>query len=235
MPAIDIKKGAVVRLVQGRYAEKVYSRDPIKTAKHWVKQGAQFLHIVDLDAAINSRSDNFSLIKHIPRAVDIPVEIGGGIRTEKAISQLLDAGFSRVVLGTKAVEDKNFLKKARRKFEDRIIVSIDAREGKVMIKGWRAAHAGVSVVEFIDSLKAMGFKEIIYTDTLKDGTLKGPNIKAIKSLLKSGLGIIASGGISSLEDIRRLKALKKYGLTGVIVGKALYEGKFTLPQALKLA
>ncbi len=233
IPAIDIMGGNVVRLVQGRYQEKVYSRDPIKTAKHWARQGACFLHVVDLDAAISAKSDNLMLIKQIPKAVDMPVEIGGGIRTIRAISELLDAGFARVVLGTKAVEDRKFLKDAFKKFKERVIVSIDAEEGRILTKGWRRSQKGLGVLEFINILKEVGFREIIYTDTLKDGTLKGPNIKVVKGLLKTGMKIISSGGVSSLEDLRKLKPLQKHGLTGVIVGKALYEGKFTLTQALK--
>ena len=234
MPAVDIMGGNVVRLAQGKRGKKVYSRDPIQAARHWARQKAEFLHVVDLDAAITSRSNNRELAKQIPQALDIPVEIGGGVRTISAISELLDAGFARVVLGTRAVEDKKFLKSAFKKFKDRVIVSIDAKEGQILTKGWRNTHKGLTVIEFVDLLKEVGFKEIIYTDTLKDGMLKGPNIKAIKTLLKTGIKVIASGGVSSLDDLRKLKSLERSGLSGVIVGKALYEGRFTLAQALKL-
>jgi phosphoribosylformimino-5-aminoimidazole carboxamide ribotide isomerase len=234
IPAIDIMKGRVVRLVQGRRDEKVYSRDPLKTAQHWQRQGAEFLHIVDLDGAMRGKSDNLGLIKKIPAAVNIPAEIGGGIRTQDAIARMLDAGFCRVVLGTRAVEDPDFLKKAFKRFQEKVIVSVDAKGGRVMTAGWRSSSK-VDAGDFARRLKEIGFSEIIYTDTLKDGTLKGPNVRAIKDLLKSRMQIIASGGISALADIRKLKSLEKNGLSGVIIGKALYEGKFTLSAALKLA
>lgn len=235
IPAIDLKDGCVVRFVQGRLDKKVYSRDPVKTAKHWVKQGAQFIHVVDLDGAISGTIKNLEIIKEIVHSVDIPVQFGGGVRKFETIKMLLGSGVQRVVLGTKAVEDKAFLQKAFKAFNDRIIVGLDAKADNVLIKGWRASGKAKKVFGFANTLKKMGFQQLIYTDTLKDGTLKGPNIKEIKNLLKkSGLKIIASGGISSLDDILKLKALEKKGLTGIIIGKALYEGKFTLTQALKL-
>lgn len=233
IPAIDIKDGLVVRLVQGRRDKKVYSRDPLQTARNWLKAGAKFLHVVDLDGAMLGRSDNLALIEQIPAAVNIPVEIGGGLRTKEAIARMLAAGFSRVVLGTRAAEDINFLKKAFKEFKDKIIVSVDARDGRVVTCGWRSSGSKKGLAEFVQILQEIGFTQIIYTDTLKDGTLKGPNLEAIKNLLKSGMEVIASGGISSLEDIRKLKKLEKEGLVGVIVGKALYEARFTLPEALK--
>lgn len=234
IPAVDIKDGVVVRLVQGRRDQKVYSRDPLKTARHWVNQGARFMHLVDLDGAICGKSANLSTLKKIARSVNIPLEIGGGVRTIERIKELLDCGFSRVVLGTKAAEDPVFLKKAFQRFKDKIIVSVDTEAGRVAVRGWQGRRARISLPKLLAILKETGFKELIYTDILKDGTLKGPNIKAIKALLKSGMKVIASGGVSSLEDIRKLKNLKSKGLTGVIIGKALYEGRFTLAQALKI-
>jgi phosphoribosylformimino-5-aminoimidazole carboxamide ribotide isomerase len=236
IPAIDLKDGSVVRFVQGRFDKKVYSRDPVKTAKHWVKQGAQYIHVVDLDGAITGTIKNLEMVKKIVRSVDIPVQFGGGVRNFETIKILLKLGVQRVVLGTKAVEDKAFLARVFRVFNEKIIVGVDAKADTVLIKGWRASAGAKKVLDFANHLKKIGFKQIIYTDTLKDGTLKGPNIKGIKQLLKeTGLKIIASGGISSLGDIGKLKLLEKQGLAGVIVGKALYEGKFTLTQALKLA
>ncbi len=234
IPAIDIKDGAVVRLVQGRRDQKVYSGDPVKTARQWVDQGAQFLHVVDLDGAISGKTANLAVLKKIARAVAVPVEVGGGIRTIAGIEKLLDCGFSRVVLGTKAAEDPVFLKKAFQRFKDKIIVSIDSEAGRVAIRGWQGRSAGISLSRLVATLKEIGFQELIYTDILKDGTLAGPSIQAIKSLLKSGIGVIAAGGISSLEDIRKLSSLRSKGLAGIIIGKALYEGRFTLPQALKI-
>lgn len=237
IPAIDIKDGCVVRFVQGRLDKKTYSRDPLKTAKHWIKQGAKLLHIVDLDGAMNGRIKNLDIVKEIARNVDVPIQFGGGVREIKTIRGLLDYGIYRVILSTKVIEDKVFLKKAFSEFKDGIIVSVDAKADKILIRGWRQSSYNIKdVLTFANTLKDMGFKQLIYTDTLKDGTLKGPNIKGIKNLLKeTGLSIIASGGISSLDDIPKLRLLEKYGLAGIIIGKALYEGKFTLTQAIKLA
>jgi phosphoribosylformimino-5-aminoimidazole carboxamide ribotide isomerase len=236
IPAIDLKDGCVVRYVQGRLNKKVYSKDPLKTARHWIKQGAKALHIVDLDGAFTGTPKNLGIVKAIAESVSVPVQFGGGIRKIEVIKQALGFGVRRVVLGTKAVVDKAFLKKAFSKFRDKVIVSLDAKDNLLSIKGWQSSYKKIDAKTFARMLKALGFKQLIYTDTLKDGTLSGPNIKAIKTLLKeTGLKLIASGGVSSLEDIYKLKKLEKQGLTGVIIGKALYEGKFTLAQALKLA
>jgi len=236
IPAVDIIDGNVVRLVQGRFEQKTYSRDPIKTAKHWARQGAKLIHVVDLDGAISGTAKNIELIKKMAKGLDVPIQVGGGIRSIPAIKEFLDAGVKRVILGTKAAEDQDFLKKAFTTFKNRVIVSTDVASGKLAIKGWKVSLARIDLNAFLKSIKTIGMKEIIFTDTSKDGTLKGPNIKDLKKLLKStGLKIISSGGISSLEDIYKLKMLEKNGLSGVIIGKALYEGKFTLKEALKLS
>lgn len=233
IPAIDIKDGCVVRLVQGRRDKKIYSRDPVKTARHWLRQGAELIHIVDLDGASTGTPKNLDIVKQIAKTVDVPIQFGGGIRNAEAIKKILDYGIRRVVLGTKAAEDGDFLKKVFKKFKDRVIVSIDAKAERLLIKGWQSSYYGTDLIRFARGLKVMGFRRVIYTDVLKDGTLEGPNIKGIKNLLKeTGLSVIASGGISSLDDIYRLKLLEKKGLAGVIVGKALYEGKFTLKEAI---
>jgi len=235
IPAIDIEDGCVVRFVQGRLDKKIYSRDPLKTAKHWLRQGARLIHIVDLDGAATGRPKNLDIVKHIAKNVDAPIQFGGGVRTQETIKTLINCGVWRVVLGTKAVEDKDFLQKAFKAFKDKVMVSVDAKDGSIFTKGWQS-KTKLEIVKFVQILKGMGFKQIIYTDISKDGTLKGPNIKDTKSLLKkTGMKIIVSGGISSLEDINKLKLLEKQGLAGIIVGKALYEGKFTLTQALRLA
>lgn len=234
IPAIDLKDGCVVRFVQGKLNKKVYSHDPLKVAKHWVRQGAKFLHIVDLDGAFTGKQKNLKIVKDIVRQVKVRIEFGGGVRSMEAVATLLKAGVSRVVLGTKAIEDKLFLKRAFARFKNKIIVGLDAGNGRVMVRGWKKDYKDTGLYEFSLYLKKLGFREFIYTDTLKDGTLSGPNIKEIKKLLKiTGMKIIASGGISSLKDLHKLKILEKEGLSGVIMGKALYEGKFTLPQALK--
>lgn len=236
IPAIDIQDGCVVRLTQGRLNKKIYSRNPLKTAKHWVSQGAELIHIVDLDGAFYGKIKNLALVKEIAKNISAPIQFGGGIRDLLTIKTLLDLGLSRIVLGTKAIEDKNFLKKAFKLFKHKIIVSLDAKANHVLIKGWKESSKSKNILDFACTLKEIGFKEFIYTDILKDGTLQGPNIKNIKMLLKgTGMKMIASGGISNLDDIFRLKLLEKNGLCGIIIGKALYEGKFTLKQALKLS
>lgn len=236
IPAIDIKDGCVVRFVQGRLDKKVYSRDPVKAAKHWAKQGAKLIHVVDLDGAFSGKPKNLEAVKQIVDSVDVPVQFGGGVRSLKNIKELVAYGIQRVVLGTKAAEGKGFLKEAFGKFKEKIIVSIDTKADRVLTKGWKASYDKLDSLSFAHYLKDIGFKQVIYTDVLKDGTLKGPNIQGIKNLLKeTGLNVIASGGISCLNDIRKLKLLEKKGLTGVIIGKALYEGRFTLAEALKVS
>lgn len=236
IPAIDLQDGCVVRLVQGKSSKKVYSKDPLKVARHWQAQGAKFLHIVDLDGAFTGTPKNLEAVKNIARQIKIPVEFGGGLRKIETIQEALGAGVARVVLGTKAVEDTEFLAKALRKFKNKIIVGVDAKDGLVVVRGWKTGHKNTDAVEFSLYLKKLGFSELIYTDALKDGTLTGPNIKEIKKLLKAtGMKIIASGGISSLEDLHKLKGLEKEGVSGIIIGKALYEGRFTLPQALRFS
>ncbi|MCU0665773.1 MAG: 1-(5-phosphoribosyl)-5-[(5-phosphoribosylamino)methylideneamino]imidazole-4-carboxamide isomerase [Candidatus Omnitrophica bacterium] len=234
IPAIDIKDGAVVRLLQGKFDKKtVYSKDPLKTAKHWQKQGASVIHIVDLDGANSGQSVNLPIVKEIVKNTEVKIEFGGGLRSLRAIEAILDAGIWRVVLGTRAAEDKEFLKGAFSNFKDKVIVSVDAKDGEVLTRGWEK-HSGITVLDFVAQLKAIGFKNLIFTDTSKDGMLKGPNLKAVKELLKkSGLKIVASGGITALSDLVKLRALEKDGVEAVIIGKALYEGKFTLQQALR--
>ena len=235
IPAIDLRGGKVVRLFQGKFdQEKIYSRDPVKAAKHWAKQGAKFLHIVDLDGASSGVSKNLEVLKKIIAQVGVPLEFGGGVRSIETISELLELGVQRVVLGTRAANDAQFLKKAWKKFGEKIIVSIDAKVGKVLTQGWNKSSSKTTL-DFAEELKEVGFKQLIYTDISKDGALVGPNILGIKELIReTGLDVIASGGVSSLKDLLKLKNLQKNGLSGVIIGKALYEGKFTLAEALKL-
>jgi phosphoribosylformimino-5-aminoimidazole carboxamide ribotide isomerase len=232
IPAIDLRGGKVVRLFQGKFnREKVYSADPVKVAKHWARGGAKFLHIVDLDGAADGAVKNIQPLKKIIDTVGVGVEFGGGVRSIATISKLLNLGVERVILGTKAASDKKFLKQAIGKFGQKIIVSIDAKDGLVLTCGWKNQSAK-TVLAFAQELKVMGFKQLIYTDISKDGTLTGPNIAGIKELLKTTqLSVIASGGVSGLADLSKLSKLQKTGLSGVIIGKALYEGKFTLSQA----
>lgn len=234
IPAIDLRGGKVVRLFQGKFnRQKVYSSDPVKVAKHWVRQGAKFLHIVDLDGASSGVSKNLDVLETIIAQTGVPLEFGGGIRSIEAISKLLNLGVTRVVLGTRAASDAAFLRKAWQKFGEKIIISIDAKEGRVFTEGWNRLSSKTAL-DFAKELKKIGFKQLIYTDISKDGTLSGPDMLGIKELLKeTGLSLIASGGVSDLKDLSKLNMLKKRGLAGVIIGKALYEGKFTLVEASK--
>jgi len=235
IPAIDLQDGCVVRYVQGKLNKTVYSRDPVKTARHWVKQGASLLHVVDLNGAFTGEPANVDIIKAIVKEAGVPVQCGGGIRTRKIAAELVDAGVRRIILGTKAVHDEKFLDKMVKDFGDRIAVSVDAQNDVVMTSGWKDKADHVDLISFIMFLKGKGLGEIIYTDTSKDGTLKGPSVRNVKRILsEAGVRLIVSGGISSLDDIRKLKEFEKNGVIGVIVGKALYEGKFTLPEALKM-
>jgi phosphoribosylformimino-5-aminoimidazole carboxamide ribotide isomerase len=236
IPAIDLKDGNVVRLYQGRDDEKVYSRNPVVVARHWKKQGASMIHVVDLDGAFTGEPKNLDGLKKIVKAVDIPIEFGGGLRTKAIIRSVFALGVNRVVLGTKAVEDRVFLREVREEFGSGVIVSIDAKNGIVLTQGWQESSTGKkTAVDFGFELKEMGFPEVIYTDTSKDGTLRGPNIPALEELLtKTGLGVIASGGVSNIDDVMALAKLEHNGLTGVIVGKALYEERFMLKEALNL-
>ncbi len=236
IPAIDLRGGKVVRLFQGKFdQEKVYSSDPVKVAKHWAKQGAKLLHIVDLDGAASGKPQNLAVVKEIIAAVGMGLEFGGGVRDLETLTKVFSLGVERVVLGTKAVADALFLKAAWKKFGEKVIVSIDAKNAQVLVRGWKTGSAK-SVFTFAQELKKIGFEQLIYTDISKDGTMAGPNIKAIKELLKvSGLNVIASGGVADLKDLLKLKRLEKQGVIGVIIGKALYEGKFSLTEAIKIS
>lgn len=235
IPAIDLKQGNVVRLFQGKGDEKIYSHNPVVVARHWKNQGAELIHVVDLDGAFSGEPKNLDAVKKIVSAVDIPVELGGGLRTRESIKAAFDIGVKRVVLGTKAVEDRAFLSSVLDEFGPGIIVSIDAKNGIVLTQGWQSASsANIPAVEFAGDLEAMGFGEVIYTDTSKDGTLRGPNIPALAQLLdNTSMKVIASGGVSGMEDILALSDLEPLGLSGVIVGKALYEERFVLSEALR--
>ncbi len=237
IPAIDLKDGNVVRLYQGRKTdEKIYSRNPAVVARHWQKQGAKLIHVVDLDGAFTGEPKNLTAVKKIVQAVDTPIEFGGGVRDKETLDRLFEIGVQRIVLGTKAVEDENFLKAVFAEFKDKIIVSIDTRDGRVLSEGWQTVKRNLGTIEFASQLKKIGFRKVIYTDTSKDGTLRGPNFEGIRSILKNtGLKVIASGGISCLDDLVKLKKLEQEGVMGVIIGKALYEGWFTLKEALKIA
>lgn len=235
-PAIDLREGKCVRLVQGQLdQETVFSEDPVDIARTWEAQGANFLHVVDLDGAFAGKPQNLDVVKEIVEAVSIPVQLGGGIRNLETIDQILALGVNRVILGTVAIGNPELVKKACEKHPQRIVVGIDSKNSMVAVEGWGTTSERTTV-ELAMEMKEAGVKEIIFTDISRDGMMKGPNIESTKELAeKSGLKIIASGGVASLEDIRALKKIESAGVKGVIVGKALYTEAIHLPEALAVA
>lgn len=235
-PAIDIRGGKCVRLTEGRFdQETIFADKPLEMAKQWVAQGAQYLHLVDLDGALKGASVNTAVIKEIVDFVDIPVQLGGGIRTIENIEHILSLGITRVILGSVAVKNPELVKEACQKFGDKIVVGIDAKNGEVAVEGW-GMSGGVKTEDLAKQMATVGVERIIFTDISRDGTLTGVNVEATAELAKlSGLKIIASGGVSSLEDIKAVKAVENSGVEGVIVGKAIYTGAVDLPAAIKIA
>ena len=232
-PAIDLRGGKCVRLIQGDFdKETVYSDDPQATALKWQAMGAKFLHVVDLDGARKGSPQNIPTIKKILDAANIPIEVGGGIRTLDDVEEILSLGIRRVILGSVAVENISLVEDAAKNFGDKIVVGIDARNGFVAVHGWEKSSA-VKADELAKKIVAAGVKTIIYTDISKDGMLSGVNAEIFAELAKkSGAEIIASGGVKSLDDIRALKAAK---ISGVIVGKAIYTGALDLKVAIEIA
>lgn len=232
-PAIDLKDGKCVRLLQGDYnAVTVYGDHPAQMAKRWESLGAQYLHLVDLDGAKEGKGVNNQAIKEIIEAINIPVQLGGGIRTMESIKEKLDMGVDRVILGSVAVKNKALIEEAIKTFgPDRIVIGVDAKNGNVAIEGWLKVTE-LSALDFCMELKKIGVSTIIYTDISKDGMMQGPNIAETGKLVKeTGLDIIASGGVSSLEDLKQIASI---GAHGAIIGKALYIGAIDLKEALSL-
>ena len=235
IPAIDIRGGRCVRLVQGDYArETVFAEDPAEAAKRWRDAGARRLHVVDLDGARQGRPLNWEAVTRIVAAVDAPVQMGGGLRDLGTVQRYLEGGVERVVLGTAAVKDQGLLTAALERFPGQVAVGVDARDGIVVTEGWLEA-SGVAAGELVRRLAALGVPRVIYTDTLRDGTLTEPNFPALQALLAdvqaSGdwMRVLYSGGVSSLRHVRQLA---KTGVEGVIVGRALYTGDIDLREAL---
>jgi phosphoribosylformimino-5-aminoimidazole carboxamide ribotide isomerase len=225
-PAIDIRDGKCVRLIQGDYDQEIiYNDSPTAMAMEWEKQGADYIHVVDLDGAKTGNSLNREAIQAIAKNVSIPVQVGGGIRTMEIIDAHIASGVSRVIIGTAAIQDKPFLKQAVEKYGDKIAVSIDARKGFVATDGWTET-SDVLAVDLLHELEIIGVKTVIYTDILKDGMMQGPNFHELEMMDKaSSIDIVASGGVSTEEDIIKLRELNLYGAIIVI---ALYEGKLYL-------
>jgi phosphoribosylformimino-5-aminoimidazole carboxamide ribotide isomerase len=236
LPAIDLKGGRCVRLEQGMPdKEKVYSGDPAEMARTWARRGAQWLHVVDLDGAFAGEPKNLTALKAIRAAVDIPIQFGGGNRTLDTLERVFALGIDRLVLGTAALREPEFLRAACGRFGDRTAVGIDARGGKVAVKGWSDV-TDTDAVDFADEVARQGAGLIIYTDIARDGMMSGPNTNALKRMAESvSIPVIASGGISQLSDVSDICGLVPGRIVGMIIGKALYEGAFTLESALHIA
>jgi phosphoribosylformimino-5-aminoimidazole carboxamide ribotide isomerase len=235
IPAIDLKEGKCVRLEQGLMdKDTVFNDNPAAQARAWQDQGAEMLHIVDLDGAFAGEPKNRAAIEAIVRAITIPSQLGGGIRDIVTIEAYLALGLSRVIIGTAAQRNPELVREACAKFPGRIVVGIDAKNGMVAVQGW-AEVTDVTAVELARKFEGFGVSAIIYTDISRDGMLQGPNLEATRSLAEAvSIPIIASGGVSSLQDIRNLMAIEQSGVTGVITGKAVYTGAIRLQEAVAL-
>lgn len=231
-PAIDIKDGKCVRLFKGRFDKvTVYGDDPAEMAAKWARLGGEYIHVVDLDGALKGHGVNADAIKRICAAVDVPVQTGGGIRTMEDIRAKLDCGIDRVIIGTKAVSDADFIKRAVDKYGEKIVIGIDAKDGMVAVEGWEKT-SDFRAVEFAKKMADIGVKTIVYTDIATDGTLAGPNTAAMKEMAQSvDIDVIASGGVGNIEHVR---ALVPCGVEGVITGKALYTNNIDLAEAIKV-
>jgi len=234
IPAIDLKKGQCVRLLQGKKeAVTAYSDNPAAMARRWASFGAKLIHIVDLDGAFSGDLKNFDSITKIRQAVKIPLQVGGGIREVANIINLVSAGIERIIIGTAAIEDPEFLTSACNKYPGRVLVGIDAMDGMVAIKGWEEVTS-ITATELAKRLEIIGATGIIYTDIARDGMLTGPNIYATREIVESvRIPVIAAGGVSCLDDIKNLMKIKN--LWGAITGKAIYSGALDLKEAIELA
>lgn len=233
-PAIDLKDGQCVRLVQGRASDKtVYSDNPASMARAFQELGADWLHIVDLDGAFSGKPGNLQAIEAIASSVQINFQVGGGLRKLEDVERILKLGAQRVIIGSRAVSSPDFIKMLLDKFgSEQIVLGLDAKDGMVAVEGW-VATSDFKAVEFGLQMKYLGIKRVIFTDISRDGVLKGPNLASIEEMARlTGLEIIASGGVSSLENIRDLKAMEELGVSGAIIGKALYDGVLSLSDAL---
>ncbi len=236
-PAIDLKDGQCVRLIQGRKEDKtVYSNSPGEVARSFEKQGAGYLHVVDLDGAFEGGPRNLKAITEIALAVNIPFQVGGGLRTRADVERLLTLGASRVIIGTRAVHNPVFMEELLKEYgPEKIVLGLDAHNGMVASEGW-VEKSDRDAFEYGKAMRKLGVKTAIYTDISRDGLLQGPNLAAIEKMARdSKLKIIASGGVSTVENITALKKLEHLGVTGAIIGKALYEAKISLPDALQAA
>lgn len=236
IPAIDLSEGKCVRLKRGDMNEKtVFSDDPAEVARKWANEGAELLHIVDLDGAVAGASANLDAVQAILEAVPIPVELGGGLRSCQQVRRVLEAGVRWAILGTAAIANRPELEKCLQSFSDQIIVGIDARDGRVAVQGWTET-SNVDAFDLARDMQELGVSKIIFTDINTDGMLGGPNIPAMKAMTQAlDIPVIASGGVTTLEDIRKLRGLERFGLQGCIVGRALYSGTIALAEAVLVA
>ena len=234
IPAIDLKDGVCVRLQQGRKdAVTVYSRDAAGTAKKWEGMGARVLHVVDLDGAFSGSQQNLNKIMEIRKSVKMTIEVGGGIRNITVVDRLISAGIDRVIIGTAAIEDPSFVMDACSKFPGRIFIGIDAKDGKVAVKGWEEVSS-IDAKELAKRVETVGIAGIIYTDIARDGMLTGPNIPALEEMVRNvKIPVIASGGIATIDDIKALLEIKD--LWGAITGKAIYSGSLDLKEAIRMS
>ncbi len=233
LPAVDIRGGRCVRLLQGRPDEEtVYDDRPADAARRWADKGAEFLHVVDLDGAFQGHPVNGNAIAEIIEAVDVPVEVGGGLRTTEAVRRTLDLGVSRVIVGSRALRAPEWVKELCEAFPDQVVAGIDARDGRVAVEGW-AEVSDVDAVAFAQQLDAFALRAIAFTDVATDGMMAGPNVAALQRLVEAvDTAVIASGGIASLDHVRRVAAV---GVEGMIIGKALFAGALSLPDAIAAA
>ena len=237
IPAIDLKDGECVRLLQGRMEDStVFSDDPVAMAADWVKAGARRLHLVDLNGAFAGEPVNGGIVKAIAEAYpDLPIQIGGGIRSFETIQAYLDAGVQYVIIGTKAVKEPEFVFEACKRFPGHIIVGLDAKDGKVAIDGW-AEVTDVDVIELAKQFKEAGVSAIVYTDISRDGMMQGVNVEATARLAQEcGIEVIASGGVTNIDDVRALAKVADSGICGAITGRAIYEGTLDLSEAQQLS
>jgi phosphoribosylformimino-5-aminoimidazole carboxamide ribotide isomerase len=234
IPAIDLLSGRCVRLYQGDYEQsQIFAEDPVTVAQSWADQGAQWLHLVDLDGAKTGEPVNLSVVAQTVEALDIPVQVGGGLRTQERVASFLKMGVRRVILGTVAIENPDLVAQLCQTYPGQIVVGIDARDGMVATRGWLETSE-VSAIALGQRVASEGAAAIIYTDIQRDGTLQGPNLPQLREMADAvSVPVIASGGVSSITDLLSLLALEPIGVSGVIVGKALYTGNISLPEALR--
>jgi len=233
-PAIDIKDGKCVRLIKGDFDKMTsYNNSPFDQAKIYFENGFRNIHIVDLDGALKGKSSNSNLVKKILKSFKLKIQIGGGIRTIDEVDNWVKSGVDKVIIGTAAVENKNFLKIACEKFKNKIAVSLDVKDGLIFLSGWKK-QTNILAVDFLKEIKNFGISRIIYTDINKDGTKKGPNIQdTIELSSKVKIPFIISGGISSIEDIKKIKSLNNSNIEGVIVGRSIYDGDIKISELAK--